>query len=436
MRVFKLSLIFFIAALFITACNRSQLEQSYDDNYQLGRAGAGFGYDDDTRWARENLDLQAVGELLQKADDAEEFEYLLNSDENGVNNLDLNGDGYADYISVREFDDRYDDERGFSLFSMFGPDEIQEICTIIFDRDRYNDYDGGYYPGARVLLTGNEQIYGDNYYYESNWLDRSLPIVSWLFTDRNDYYRSPYYYENYPSYYEPYQVVETTVYQTRIDQYYPAPVFIQTTQPSITEVRIESPYREKSMDKVYSKLAKPTKEQVEFKKSNPKPPEFVRANKENRVKSFSGREDKQVRDNPNKQFKDNPNRFERQEKVRIDRPQMREKPNRQERINVQPQNQPRFERPNQQRFERQNQPRFERQNQPRFERQSQPRIERQNQPRIERQNQPQRQEMRPQRQENRVQPNNGGGNPNKGGGNPNKGGGNGNGGGGGKKGKG
>src|SRR5215213_1565312 len=237
MKVFKLSLVFFIAALFITSCNRNLTSQSYDD-YQIGAGEAGLGYDNDNRWARENLDLQAVGELLQRSDDAEEFEYLLNSEE-GVNNLDLNGDGYADYISVREFDDRYDDERGFSLFSMFGPDQIQEICTIIFDRDRYNDgYNDGYYPGARVLLTGNEQIYGDNYYYESNWLDRPLPIVSWLFTDRSDYYRSPYYYENYPEYYQPYPVVETTVYRTRIDNYYPAPVFVQTAKPSIREIRI------------------------------------------------------------------------------------------------------------------------------------------------------------------------------------------------------
>ena len=433
MRVFKLSLIFFIAALFITACNRNQIEQSYEDGYQVAPTGAGFGYDEDDRWARENLDLQAVGELLQRADDAEEFEYLLNSDESGVNNLDLNGDGYTDYISVREFDDRYDDERGFSLFSMFGPEEIQEICTIIFDRDRYDGYNGyndGYYPGARVLLTGNDQIYGDNYYYESNWLDRSLPIISWLFTDRDDYYRSPYYYENYPAYYEPYPVVETVVYQTRIQEYYPTPVFIQTTQPSITEVRIASPYREKSMDKIYSKLAKPTKEQVEFKKSNPKPPEFVRANKENREKSYSAKPDK--RDNPNRFEKQE--KVERQEKIRNERPQqMREKPNREERINVQRQNPVRVERQNQPRFERQNQPRFERQNQPRFERQSQPRFERQSQPRIERPN-PVRVErpnvMRPQKQENRAQPNNGGG------GNPNKGGGNGGGGGGGKKGKG
>ena len=429
MKIFKLSLIFFIASVFITACNRSQIEDSIRGDYELGRVEAAYG-DVDDRWAREDLDLQAVGELLPQADDAAELEYLLNN-EDGVNNLDLNGDGYADYISVREFDDRDDDERGFSLYSMFGPDEIQEILTIIFDRRGYND---GYYPGARVLLTGNENIYGDNYYYESNWMDRPLPIVNWLFTDRDDYYRSPYYYGYYPDYYQPYSVVETTVYQTRIDEYYPSPVFIQTSQPSITQVKIVSPYHEKTMTKIYSKMAKPTKQQVEFERSNPNLKEVVRVNRE-RSKSFAVKEDRKSDKQFEKQFKNNQNRFE--------RPEQREKPNKQEwrekpnkREDVRPQNKVKFEKQNWERkAERQNQPRFEKPQ--RVERPQQPRFEKPQQPRFERpqpQQQQPRPQMKPQKQDN---PGGGGGNPNKGGGNPNKGGGNGNGGGGGgKKGKG
>src|SRR5215217_4056961 len=137
MKVFKLSILFFIAALFITACNKARTPDDVynqpgysQQSYEIGRAESGFLDEEDILEARENLDLQAVGSLLERANNAEDFEYLLNS-ENGINNLDLNDDGYADYISVREFDDRYDDERGFSLFSQFGPDLIQEIATII-----------------------------------------------------------------------------------------------------------------------------------------------------------------------------------------------------------------------------------------------------------------------------------------------------------------
>ena len=410
MKVFKSSLLFFIAAFFITGCNQSPTEEVYNQPYQIGRTESGF-LDENDRFAKENLDLQAVGSLLEKANNAEDLEYLLNSEENGINNLDLNDDGYADYIGVREFDDRDGNERGFSLFSMFGPDLIQEIATIIFDRNGYNNN----YPGARVLLRGDEDLYGDNYYYETNWQDRSVPFVNWAYNDRNDYYSSPYYYENYPSYYEPYQVAETTVYRTRVAQYYTAPVFIQTAQPTITQINIVSPYKDKSLKKVYANLPKPTREQIEFRKNNPKKSvEFERNGKEN--KNFAVKEDKQ--------FKDNPNKFENQERMKNDKPQQwREKSGKQERVNVQPQNQ--------MKVERQKQPKFEKQNQPKFERQNQPaRVERQKPVKMERPN------MKPQKQENRVQPNgNGGGGKQKGGGNNPGGGGNKGGGGGKGKGK-
>ncbi len=251
------------------ACNTTPTEQTttiepYQDNNVIDEAGS----DPNDYWARENFDLQRVGTLLERSDDPGEFETYLNSDD-GYNNLDLNGDGYVDYISVAEFNDRDDNERGMTLFSRFGPDLIQEIATIVFRRDSPN------YPGANILLRGNDQIYGDDHYYETNWQDRSLGIVSALFSDRDTYYQSPYYNGYYPDYYEAYPVVATPVYRTRVQQLYPEPVFIQASQPSIARVKIKSPYKDKYMDKIYAKLAKPTKEQKEFKKNNPNRPQFV-----------------------------------------------------------------------------------------------------------------------------------------------------------------
>jgi hypothetical protein len=310
MKFLKLSLITFTITAFLTGCNAIQP----DPTSTYPTEGAGLAVDENGYWAKENLDLQAVGGLLEKADDAEEFEYLLNS-EDGVNNLDMNGDGYADYISVREFDDREDNQRGFSLFSMFGPDLIQEIAQVIFYRDR-NDY-----PGSRVLVRGNDQIYGDNYYYETNWLDRSVPIASWIFTDRDNYYRSPYYYDYYPDYYDVYEVVDTPVYVTRVKQYYYEPVFIRTAEPTyITQIKIKSPNYGRSIDKIYSKLAKPTKEQVEFRKNNPNKPEFVPVKKGN-----PNRAEFQPKGNPNKIEKGIPNGIEKPGKNNVERPVRLEK---------------------------------------------------------------------------------------------------------------
>ena len=313
MRFIKLSTTIFASALFSMSCNLFQTDQTADtDPYPNDVQQAEIVSDNNDYYARarENLDLQAIGPLLERAGSAQELEYLINSDRR-INNLDLNQDGYVDYISVAEFDDRDDDERGLSLFSRFGPDLIQEITTIIFNRGGRNA------SGARILLTGNEQLYGDNYYYETNWIDRALPIVNYLFSDRNTSYNSPYYHGNYPDNYEVYEVVETPVYRNRIEQVYAEPVFIQTSSPTITQTKIRSPYEGKTVSKVFSKPGKLTKEEKEFRKNNSYPPEFV-PGKKGKMKDVSFK--------PEKEPKGNPNNFERAPKVKKEKPEKREKP--------------------------------------------------------------------------------------------------------------
>ena len=48
------------------------------------------------------LDLQAVAAAFAESRNAQEFELLLNSSRYMINNLDLNGDGYIDYLRVLE----------------------------------------------------------------------------------------------------------------------------------------------------------------------------------------------------------------------------------------------------------------------------------------------------------------------------------------------
>ncbi len=344
MRFNKLFLPIVAITLFIAGCNTAGIDDAtYTEPNPNNVADSEIASGENTYWAKDNLDLQRVGNLLEQADDAEEFEYLLNSDD-GINNLDLNGDGYADYISVSEFDDRYDDQRGFSLFSMFGPDEIQEIARIIFDRNGYDNYDYYDHPGARVMVVGNEQIYGDDYYYETNWLDRSIAIANWLFSDRDGHYESPYYYNNYPDYYEPYPVVETPVYVTRIQEYYPEPVFVRAYEPIVTNIKIKSKYKDKTIKKIYAKLAKPTKEQIVFIKNNPNRPEFVPV-KRGKTKDVPAKFKKvreRNRNNSEKRGRGNDKNFEARNKpnkaersfVRENRPG---KPNKAERRNEKPQ---------------------------------------------------------------------------------------------------
>ena len=267
MNIVKLFTPVFLISLFLVGCNRNPAPQVTTVVPEENDPAMADTLEDDY-WAKDNLDLERVGNLLERSDSPEEFERYLN-EEDGINNLDLNGDGYVDYISVEEYGDRDDGQRGLSLFSRFGPNAIQEIATLLFYRDGPN------YPGSRILINGNEQLYGDNNYYEANWLDRSIGLVSTLFGRRDNYYRSPYYYDNYPPDYVAYEVVDTPIYRTRVERLYPQPVFVYTTAPVfISKIKIKSPNNGLHLGQIKARLVKPTKEQAEFWKNNPRGPKM------------------------------------------------------------------------------------------------------------------------------------------------------------------
>ena len=263
MQIIKIWVLFFAITLLFSGCNSRQPQvQVATNDPHLDEAP--IETEGDEYWARENFDLQRVGDLIAKAETPEQFEALLN-DGDGINNLDLNGDGYVDYISVEEFEGRDSNSRGLSLFSRFGPDLIQEIATILFYRDDPNS------PGARILLTGSEQLYGDNSYYETNWLDRGLALTTALFQDGDRIYRSPYHYDKYPANYEQFEIVDPPVYRTRMAELTPQPVFIriETVPVYVSKVKIKSAHQGKWMTEIHAKLAKPTKEQLEFISADP-----------------------------------------------------------------------------------------------------------------------------------------------------------------------
>jgi len=260
------------AVTFWTACNREQTPQTQQAPV-VTQNGTTIP-PDDQYWAKNNFDLQRVGEIVRRSHSPEEFERYLNRP-GGIDNLDLNGDGYVDYISVREFDDINDPYcRGLSMYTQYGPDQIQELGTVMFYRDQPQ------YPGARILLRGDPRIYGDNAYYETNWLDQTLQLVSYLFNGNRDIYSTPYYYDNYPNWYETYNVVETPVYQQRVVELYPQPALVYTTQPQIIDkIKIKSPNDGRDYTQVHAFLVKPTREQENFIKENPRPEHMARAEK-------------------------------------------------------------------------------------------------------------------------------------------------------------
>lgn len=132
------------------------------------------------------LDLNAVTALAKKAKDAADFERLLNSESEAVNNIDLNDDGKVDYIKVSEYGSG--DKRGFSLTEEIAPGKIQEIATIDIQREGEN---------ATMQTTGNPSLYGQSNYHHSSFGLTDALLVGWLFSNHSSY-ASPFGYGNYP----------------------------------------------------------------------------------------------------------------------------------------------------------------------------------------------------------------------------------------------
>ena len=86
-----------------------------------------------TSEAADGLDLKAVSVLFQDSENLEAFEKALNDSETGINNLDLNEDGEADFIRVVEEADG--DARLIILQVPLAKDEFQDVATIEVEKN-------------------------------------------------------------------------------------------------------------------------------------------------------------------------------------------------------------------------------------------------------------------------------------------------------------
>jgi hypothetical protein len=111
-----------------------------------GRAGT-----DSTGLPGDNFSLQGALALFQRAGSPEDFEKLLNTQDNHVNNLDLNGDGEADYIRVIDHADK--NAHALVLQAVVSEKENQDIAVI--ELEKTGD------TSAIVQIIGDEDIYGE-----------------------------------------------------------------------------------------------------------------------------------------------------------------------------------------------------------------------------------------------------------------------------------
>ena len=79
------------------------------------------------------LDLQAIGAAFAQSSTVQDFENLLNDSSLMLSNLDLNQDGYVDYLRVVETVEG--NTHVFVIEAVLGPDVYQEVATVVADVD-------------------------------------------------------------------------------------------------------------------------------------------------------------------------------------------------------------------------------------------------------------------------------------------------------------
>lgn len=192
MKSFYMMLSMVLMSAFFNQQLQAQNSYSYNSGYDLS----------------DYLDLQAVASAFSYSDDLNDFERRLNSSRNPISNLDLNNDGYIDYLRLVKFTDR--NHHVIIIQAALGRDYFQDVATILIGRDSYNR--------NFVQFIGDPYLYGNDYIIEPlfGWEPK---IVRWLWYSNMPRYVSPYFWGYYPGYYRVKRIVTIPIYIKHVHRY-------------------------------------------------------------------------------------------------------------------------------------------------------------------------------------------------------------------------
>jgi len=142
------------------------------------------------------LDLNTTSLLFGEASSLQEFEQYLNEPDIQASNLDLNNDGYIDYLKVTGV---YENNRYIiQIHSILGNNQYKKIASIIVRNINYKN--------PSILIEGDPIIYGPNYILSPNYSRR--PDILWSFSSLTfNMWNSPYYWGYYPRNYKYHRVI-------------------------------------------------------------------------------------------------------------------------------------------------------------------------------------------------------------------------------------
>ncbi len=113
----------------------------------------------------DNLNLYAVMDLFRESETLEAFERSLNDPDLMINNLDLNGDNYVDYLMVFDYPD--DKVHNIVLRVALNETEYQDVAVFVIEKFANNS--------VMIQLIGDELLYGKNYIVEPNYSETPNP---------------------------------------------------------------------------------------------------------------------------------------------------------------------------------------------------------------------------------------------------------------------
>lgn len=206
----------------------------------------------------DHFSLEAALELFKKSNSLEAFEQLLNSETEGVNNLDLNEDGEIDYIRV---EDHLEGEvHAVVLQVPVSEAETQDIAVI--EIEKTGD------ASAMLQILGDENIYGAttiiepfettgeadgkggpsaDYRFEYVVVNVfPWPCVRFIYAPTYRPWRSPYRWGYYPTGWRPWRPHPFRTYRTRVAVYQPRYRVVHTHRV-VRAHRVYAPRRSSSV---------------------------------------------------------------------------------------------------------------------------------------------------------------------------------------------
>ncbi|MBN1143225.1 MAG: hypothetical protein JXA72_02335 [Bacteroidales bacterium] len=169
----------------------------------------------------DNLNLYAVMKLFQESETLEGFERSLNDENSRINNLDLDGNGYVDYIRVIDNVDK--NVHYIVLQVAINARENQDVAVFTVVQRANNE--------VEIQLIGDEDLYGKNYIIEPIYAETpnpgykgnarvvdgqrvvvnhvttvevaAWPLIRFMFLPTYVVWHSPWYYSYYPNYWRP-----------------------------------------------------------------------------------------------------------------------------------------------------------------------------------------------------------------------------------------